>query len=104
MLPHLHMLRGAVLHQDANDNNIVVDKASATVTGLIDLGDMTHGRQINELAVTLAYALLAGLPAGADRDRFAQRSSLFHEGQGQRVEEIFTEQLAALAAGASGRR
>ena len=58
VLPHLHMLRGAVLHQDANDNNIVVDKASATVTGLIDLGDMTHGRQINELAVTLAYALL----------------------------------------------
>ena len=58
VLPRLHLLRGAVLHQDANDNNIVVDKASATVTGLIDFGDMTHGRQINELAVTLAYALL----------------------------------------------
>ena len=58
VLPRLPVLRGAVLHQDANDNNIVVDKASATVTGLIDFGDMTHGRQINELAVTLAYALL----------------------------------------------
>ncbi len=58
VLPSLRLLRGAVLHQDANDNNIVVDTASATVTGLIDFGDMTHGRQINELAVTLAYALL----------------------------------------------
>ena len=50
-------LRGAVLHQDANDNNIVVDGAP-NVTGLIDFGDMTYGRQINELAVTLADALL----------------------------------------------
>ena len=58
VLPHLHRLRGAVLHQDANDNNIVIDAATSTVTGLIDFGDMTHGRQINELAVTLAYALL----------------------------------------------
>ena len=57
-LPRLALLRGAVLHQDANDNNIVVDVATSTVTGLIDFGDMTHGRQINELAVTLAYALL----------------------------------------------
>ncbi len=58
VLPLLPLLRGAVLHQDANDNNIVADAASATVTGLIDFGDMTYGRQINELAVTLAYALL----------------------------------------------
>ncbi|MCA3561907.1 MAG: aminotransferase class III-fold pyridoxal phosphate-dependent enzyme [Aestuariivirga sp.] len=58
VLPRLPLLRGAVLHQDANDNNIVVDASTCTVTGLIDFGDMTHGRQINELAVTLAYALL----------------------------------------------
>jgi 4-aminobutyrate aminotransferase-like enzyme/Ser/Thr protein kinase RdoA (MazF antagonist) len=57
--PRLHALRAAVLHQDCNDNNIVVDNsASPMVTGLIDFGDMTFGRQINELAITLAYALL----------------------------------------------
>ena len=56
VLPRLMHLRSAVLHQDANDNNIVV--ADSTVTGLIDFGDMCQGRQINELAVTLAYALL----------------------------------------------
>ena len=59
VVPRLARLRGAVLHQDANDNNIVVNGGAAPqVTGLIDFGDMTYGRQINELAVTLAYALL----------------------------------------------
>ena len=56
VLPRLARLRSAVLHQDANDNNLVVD--GGEVRGLIDFGDMAHGRQINELAVTLAYALL----------------------------------------------
>ncbi|MFO1121476.1 MAG: aminotransferase class III-fold pyridoxal phosphate-dependent enzyme [Hyphomicrobiales bacterium] len=55
-LPRLMQLRGAVLHQDANDNNLLVTQGK--VTGLIDFGDMAQGRQINELAVTLAYALL----------------------------------------------
>lgn len=58
VLPKLPHLRRAVLHQDANDNNIVVNEDGAQITGLIDFGDMTYGRQINELAVTLAYALL----------------------------------------------
>ena len=48
------VLRGTLLNKDSNDRNIVVDKASSTVTGLIDFGDMTHGCQINEFAVTLA--------------------------------------------------
>ncbi len=57
--PKLSRLRAAVLHQDANDNNVVItDSPSPHVSGLIDFGDMCFGRQINELAVTLAYALL----------------------------------------------
>jgi len=53
LLPHL---RGAVVHHDANDYNVLVDRG--TVSGLIDFGDMVFARQVNELAVTLAYALL----------------------------------------------
>lgn len=57
--PRLPRLRAAVIHHDANDNNIIVDAAdTGKVTGLIDFGDMLFGCQINELAVTLAYALL----------------------------------------------
>ena len=55
--PRLLCLRGAVIHQDANDNNLLVDD-KGRVSGIIDFGDMTYGRQINELAVALAYALL----------------------------------------------
>ncbi|MEZ5925754.1 MAG: aminotransferase class III-fold pyridoxal phosphate-dependent enzyme [Hyphomicrobiaceae bacterium] len=57
-LPNLERLRAAVVHQDANDNNILIADDGTTVTGLIDFGDMCFGRQVNELAVTLAYALL----------------------------------------------
>jgi Ser/Thr protein kinase RdoA (MazF antagonist) len=57
VVPYLKHLRGAVVHQDANDNNLLVDDAGG-VSGIIDFGDMSFGRQINELAVALAYALL----------------------------------------------
>ncbi|HET9065532.1 MAG TPA: aminotransferase class III-fold pyridoxal phosphate-dependent enzyme [Gemmatimonadales bacterium] len=58
VLPHLASLRGAVVHQDLNDHNLLVDELGATVTGMIDFGDLTFGRQVNELAVVLAYALM----------------------------------------------
>jgi len=63
--PLLHLLRGAVVHHDANDYNVLVESVlingSTTgpiISGLIDFGDMLFARQVNELAVTLAYALL----------------------------------------------
>ncbi len=57
--PRLAALRASVLHQDANDNNVIVDPADpARIAGIIDFGDMAFGRTINELAITLAYALL----------------------------------------------
>ena len=57
--PVLPSLRASVLHQDANDNNVIVDRKSPDrVVGLIDFGDMCFGRTVNELAITLAYALL----------------------------------------------
>ena len=86
VLPKLSTLRAAVVHQDANDNNILVGADGATVTGLIDFGDMCFGRQINELAVTLAYALLdkedlyAARPA-ADRGLCARDAAVGRGGR-----------------------
>ena len=57
LLPHL---RGAVVHHDANDYNVLAltDAYGTGISGIIDFGDMLYARQVNELAVTLAYTLL----------------------------------------------
>jgi len=57
--PRLPGLRAQVLHGDANDWNVIVAAGQpGRIAGLIDFGDMCHGRLVNELAITLAYALL----------------------------------------------
>jgi 4-aminobutyrate aminotransferase-like enzyme/Ser/Thr protein kinase RdoA (MazF antagonist) len=53
-------LRKSVVHNDANDNNVVVteDLADPRVRAIIDYGDAIHTQVINDLAVTLAYAIM----------------------------------------------
>lgn len=66
--PRIQSLRKSVTHQDANDYNLLVeDGPPAKISGLIDFGDACLGAQINELAVTLAYALMGvdDIPAAA---------------------------------------
>lgn len=59
-MPVLSQLPQGVIHNDANDYNLLVDdsKAPTSVTGIIDFGDMVHSHIINELAITCAYALM----------------------------------------------
>ncbi len=57
--PRLPHLRAAVIHGDVNDNNLTVDEDDTQcVTGIFDFGDMLCARQINELAIAMAYALM----------------------------------------------
>ena len=54
-------LRKSVIHNDANDYNILVhhDPASdQALVGLIDYGDIVFSTTINELAIAAAYAVL----------------------------------------------
>ncbi|WPC03306.1 aminotransferase class III-fold pyridoxal phosphate-dependent enzyme [Pseudomonas benzenivorans] len=46
-----------VIHNDANDYNVLLDEQGA-VSGLLDFGDMVESWRINELAVACAYALI----------------------------------------------
>lgn len=58
VLPRLGQYRAAVIHNDVNDNNIIVfPNQQQEKFGLIDFGDLCYGRQINELAVAMAYLL-----------------------------------------------
>ena len=56
-LPYLAQFPFQAIHNDANDNNIVID-AFGRVTALIDFGDVVRGPRIVGLAVALAYAML----------------------------------------------
>lgn len=53
-------LRKAVVHNDANDNNVIVssDVMDPTVQASIDYGDAVHTQIINDLAVACAYAIM----------------------------------------------
>ena len=53
------LLRKSVIHNDANDNNILVDENDLqSVTALIDYGDSVYSQTINDLSVVLAYGLM----------------------------------------------
>ncbi|RPI74619.1 MAG: aminotransferase class III-fold pyridoxal phosphate-dependent enzyme, partial [Desulfobacteraceae bacterium] len=54
--PRLSALRTAVIHNDANDYNVLVKENA--VSGLIDFGDMVHSQLIHNLAVACTYAAL----------------------------------------------
>jgi Ser/Thr protein kinase RdoA (MazF antagonist) len=58
MAPHLRTLRHGVIHNDANDHNVLVADDGASISGLLDLGDAVWSVTVNELAVAAAYAAL----------------------------------------------
>ncbi len=59
-MPLIATLPVGVIHNDANDMNLLVDdlQQPGKITGLIDFGDMVHTQVVNELAITAAYALM----------------------------------------------
>jgi 4-aminobutyrate aminotransferase-like enzyme/Ser/Thr protein kinase RdoA (MazF antagonist) len=75
-------LRTSVIHNDANDYNVLVDRASdATssnprVVAILDYGDVVHTATVCELAVALAYVMLHELDPIAAA---AQAVSAYHE-------------------------
>jgi Ser/Thr protein kinase RdoA (MazF antagonist) len=51
-------LRHGVIHNDANDHNVLVADDGVGISGLLDLGDAVWSVVVNELAVAAAYAAL----------------------------------------------
>ena len=65
-LPELRALRRGVIHNDANDYNVLVGGVEAPrVLGLIDFGDMLRTAIVCEPAIAMAYAMLAEEDPGA---------------------------------------
>ena len=60
VLPVLPLLRTGIIHNDANDYNLLVGNTplnSNQIIGIIDFGDMIHSPIICELAIAMAYAM-----------------------------------------------
>ena len=61
VLPLIGDLREGVIHNDANDNNVIVgdvQSAGQQVTSIIDFGDMLYSWLVAEPAIAAAYAML----------------------------------------------
>jgi 4-aminobutyrate aminotransferase-like enzyme len=61
VIPELNELRSSVIHNDWNAHNIIINKrldSTETELGIIDFGDINHGKTIFELAIALAYLML----------------------------------------------
>jgi len=59
--PRLPLLEQSVIHNDANDHNVIVQSPvidQQQVAGLIDFGDMVHSHMVCGLAIAVAYAML----------------------------------------------
>jgi len=59
-LPVLAQLPQGVIHNDANDYNLLINdtKQPTKISGIIDFGDMVYSQVVNELAISCAYALM----------------------------------------------
>jgi 4-aminobutyrate aminotransferase-like enzyme/Ser/Thr protein kinase RdoA (MazF antagonist) len=69
-------LRFGVIHNDANDYNVLVNESEQRVTAILDYGDVVYTAIICELAIALAYVMLDKQdPIGAA----AQVVAAYHE-------------------------
>jgi len=68
VIPVYHLLPKGLIHGDANEWNVLVERAKGkrqrakgkspfTIKGLIDFGDMVYSARVHDLAIALAYSL-----------------------------------------------
>lgn len=60
VLPNLSSFKEGVIHNDANDMNLLTEEKDGCmeVTGIIDFGDCVHSYYIFELGILLTYAMI----------------------------------------------
>ncbi|HHO55816.1 MAG TPA: hypothetical protein ENK21_05460 [Trueperaceae bacterium] len=52
-------LRQSIIHNDANDYNILVDSKEEEITAIIDFGDSVKTYLVNELAIACTYLMIS---------------------------------------------
>ncbi|WP_281930391.1 aminotransferase class III-fold pyridoxal phosphate-dependent enzyme [Roseibium album] len=88
VLPHLKDLPHQVIHNDANDYNVLLD-GRGNVSGLLDFGDMVETCRVIEIAVAGAYALIGSEDPVGTIGRIASAYHRVNPVTEQEVELIF---------------
>ena len=59
-LPIFNKLKKSIIHNDINDNNIIVsnDLINPKIVSIIDFGDSVFAQTINDLAITCSYGIM----------------------------------------------
>jgi 4-aminobutyrate aminotransferase-like enzyme/Ser/Thr protein kinase RdoA (MazF antagonist) len=102
--PRLACLRRSVIHNDANDYNLIVD---GNAVRLIDFGDMVYTHTISELAVACAYAMLGKpdpLAAAAEIVRAYHREYPLEEAELELLFPLIAMRLAVSVANSAYQR
>jgi Ser/Thr protein kinase RdoA (MazF antagonist) len=57
--PQLILLPQQIIHNDANDNNLIVSESASNLkcSGIFDFGDLVYTQRICDLAIAMTYAL-----------------------------------------------
>ncbi|MDG1899794.1 MAG: aminotransferase class III-fold pyridoxal phosphate-dependent enzyme [Phycisphaerales bacterium] len=98
VLPGIAEAPEGIIHGDANDENILVENDA--VVGLVDLGDCMQGALVQDLGITLAYAMQE---SGADLQTLATIVGAYHARrklEDAEFELLFPLALSRLAASA----
>mgnify|MGYP003325295106 CR=1 FL=1 len=110
--PRMKRLRHAVIHGDANDNNLVVDPGNpddpfgryVQIAGILDFGDLVYSAVINDVAVAASYHVHdADDPIGvvADIARGFDQEYPLTEGEIELLWDLVTMRLSMSAVNAA---
>lgn len=79
-LPGIGSLRKMIIHNDANDYNLIVSKnhMSSHSVGIIDFGDMSYGPAVFELAIFASYLLIHTTEILKDDSTFQLEDMIYH--------------------------
>lgn len=95
LLPLVPELPMQVVHNDANDLNLIVSQGK--VAGIIDFGDMCHSLRIADLAIAITYALQFSIDRRASLLRITQAYLQTYRLQGNELQVLWTCILARLS-------
>lgn len=88
-LPALRSLRSQAIHGDCHGQNLLIDAAAASITGILDFGDMIHAPRVLEPAVAMSEMLTEELAPLASLTALLSGYARRHPLEGADIEVLY---------------